>query len=235
MCDCACGVIGGCVGNDLSALDEIFEAQRGLNDRILKRMGVNTNILAAQKFPHLTYDWLMSFNKAYLIEFGELIEAFGEHFCVFDGWNSMADEKIEVVDMLHFLVSMSLVTGVVPSEVVGAFKRAQTHVELDSITKHVIISNMRLTDCGKWKWWGASEFFYYSQDAHYEVIAMWITFASLCRIFDMDVRELHDIYMKKNQVNHERQDNGYNEQTKTEADNQTIAKEINYGCCGFQG
>lgn len=55
---------------------------------------------------------------------------------------------------------------------------------------------------------------------------LWNSFFKICKLLDFSWDEVVDIYIKKNKVNFERQENGYSMLTKTEDDNNKISMSI---------
>jgi len=58
-----------------------------------------------------------------------------------------------------------------------------------------------------------------------ELVDVWHFLMSSMMCVGMGPKELHDLYIAKNKVNFERQENGYNTARKTEEDNLGLAKE----------
>jgi len=54
------------------------------------------------------------------------------------------------------------------------------------------------------------------------VLELWRCFGEACGLQSMDFNTVKEIYIAKNRVNFERQDLHYNEDTKTEHDNQAL-------------
>jgi hypothetical protein len=73
----------------------------------------------------------------------------------------------------------------------------------------------------KWKWWAKGGGFKPDR-ARAAVEALWQHFAGCCRLFGLDFPSLKKIYLAKNQLNFMRQHRHYNEDTKTEDDNQAL-------------
>lgn len=65
-----------------------------------------------------------------------------------------------------------------------------------------------LTDCVPWKWWAKYQKFDL-QNARVEVVDMLHFLVSLAQVLGMSAEDVHQCYMQKNQVNFQRQDNGY--------------------------
>lgn len=65
-----------------------------------------------------------------------------------------------------------------------------------------------LIDSVPWKWWARYQQFD-EQNAKVEVIDLFHFLVSLAQILEMSPDDLYNAYLKKNKVNHSRQDNGY--------------------------
>jgi dimeric dUTPase (all-alpha-NTP-PPase superfamily) len=73
-----------------------------------------------------------------------------------------------------------------------------------------------LVDSVPWKWWAKYQEFN-EQNAKIEIIDMFHFLISLAQAAGLSAQDVFDVYIKKNQVNHERQDTGY--AVKDESDN----------------
>ncbi len=76
-----------------------------------------------------------------------------------------------------------------------------------------------LTDSVPWKWWAKYQKFDL-QNARVEVVDLFHFLISLAQVLGMDADEVYKIYLKKNEVNLQRQDSGYTE--KDESDTRHI-------------
>tara|TARA_Y100000361_G_scaffold64577_1_gene56671 strand:+ start:156 stop:530 length:375 start_codon:yes stop_codon:yes gene_type:complete len=76
-----------------------------------------------------------------------------------------------------------------------------------------------LTDSVPWKWWAKYQKFDL-QNARVEVVDLFHFLISLAQVLGMDADEVYKIYLKKNEVNLQRQDSGYVE--KDESDTRHI-------------
>ena len=76
-----------------------------------------------------------------------------------------------------------------------------------------------LVDSVPWKWWAKYQEFD-EQNARVEVVDLFHFLISLAQTLGMTADDVHQAYIKKNKVNHERQDSGYSE--KDEADSRHI-------------
>jgi dimeric dUTPase (all-alpha-NTP-PPase superfamily) len=76
-----------------------------------------------------------------------------------------------------------------------------------------------LTDSVPWKWWAKYQEFD-KQNARVEVIDLFHFLISLAQVLGMSADDVYDAYLKKNKVNHQRQDSGYSE--KDESDSRHI-------------
>lgn len=76
-----------------------------------------------------------------------------------------------------------------------------------------------LTDCVPWKWWAKYQTFD-AQNARVEIVDLLHFVISLAQVMGMSAEEVFTVYMKKHQVNLQRQDSGY--RVKDEHDNKHI-------------
>ena len=76
-----------------------------------------------------------------------------------------------------------------------------------------------LTDSVPWKWWAKYQKFDL-QNARVEVVDLFHFVISVAQVLGMDADEVYKIYLKKNEVNLQRQDSGYVE--KDESDTRHI-------------
>jgi len=76
-----------------------------------------------------------------------------------------------------------------------------------------------LVDSVPWKWWAKYQEFD-EQYARVEVVDLFHFLISLAQTLGMTADDVHQAYIKKNKVNHERQDSGYSE--KDESDSRHI-------------
>jgi dimeric dUTPase (all-alpha-NTP-PPase superfamily) len=76
-----------------------------------------------------------------------------------------------------------------------------------------------LVDSVPWKWWAKYQTFDV-QNARVEVVDLFHFLISIAQVLGMSPDDVYQAYVKKNQVNHQRQDSGYN--VKNEADSKHI-------------
>jgi len=65
-----------------------------------------------------------------------------------------------------------------------------------------------LVDCCQWKWWARGQKFD-KENAKVEAIDLLHFVVSAAQVLGMTADDLYDVYLKKNQVNFERQKDGY--------------------------
>ncbi len=65
-----------------------------------------------------------------------------------------------------------------------------------------------LTDSVPWKWWAKYQEFD-QQNARVEIIDLFHFLISMAQVMGMTAEDVHEAYLKKNKVNHERQQSGY--------------------------
>lgn len=76
-----------------------------------------------------------------------------------------------------------------------------------------------LVDSVPWKWWAKYQKFD-EQNAKVEVVDLFHFLISIAQVLGMSPDDVYQAYVKKNQVNHQRQDSGYT--AKDEADSKHI-------------
>jgi dimeric dUTPase (all-alpha-NTP-PPase superfamily) len=76
-----------------------------------------------------------------------------------------------------------------------------------------------LIDSVPWKWWAKYQNFD-KQNARVEVVDLFHFLISLGQVLGMTADDVHQAYIKKNEVNHQRQDTGYS--SKDEEDSRHI-------------
>jgi len=65
-----------------------------------------------------------------------------------------------------------------------------------------------LVDSVPWKWWAKYQTFD-EQNARVEVVDLFHFLISLAQVLGMSAADVHQAYLKKNKVNHQRQEDGY--------------------------
>jgi len=76
-----------------------------------------------------------------------------------------------------------------------------------------------LTDSVPWKWWAKYQEFD-KQNARVEIVDLFHFLISLAQVMGMSAEDVYEAYLKKNKVNHNRQDSGYS--SKDEDDSRHI-------------
>lgn len=76
-----------------------------------------------------------------------------------------------------------------------------------------------LIDSVPWKWWAKYQEFD-EQNAKVEVVDLFHFLVSAAQVLGMSAEDVYEAYLKKNKVNHERQESGYSE--KDESDSRHI-------------
>lgn len=77
-----------------------------------------------------------------------------------------------------------------------------------------------LTDSVPWKWWAKYQTFD-KQNARVEVVDMIHFVVSLAQVLGLSADDVYQLYLKKNEVNFQRQESGYT--VKDESDNQGVS------------
>ena len=191
-------------------MEEIFDLQWKLNTYTLNNIGLNyaETIRDSQQKPV----WIENYKKALSAELAELIRE------VKDNGMGADNGKIEIVDMLHFLVSLSHIVELKPSDLPES---AVSATGFDNCAIQTFLALDDLQNSLKWKWWARGGGFQ-PEKARQAVAALWRCFAEMCALFHLDMETVKRIYIAKNKVNFRRQDQNYNEDTKTEGDNEGL-------------
>lgn len=96
------------------SLEEIFESQIQLNKRI------NPDLYEVISDPEIKRKWFLNFERALSQEISEAIDCLDWKW-----WKKDSDDwdniKIELVDMLHFWVSMCTIAGLSAKEVIDLY------------------------------------------------------------------------------------------------------------------
>ncbi len=193
-------------------MEEIFECQRQLNIFTLKRIGVDYE--ATVRHPEERLVWIENYRKALSAELAELVREVDAHGL------ATRNGKVEVVDMLHFLVSLSQIVEVGPEHIPLAMPPTAAEA-FSSSALRLFLALDDLQNSLKWKWW-AKGGGYKPERAKAALLSLWQGFAECCSLFDLDFPSLKKIYLAKNRINFMRQQQHYDEDTKTEDDNESI-------------
>ncbi|MCK8602849.1 dUTPase [Desulfoferrobacter suflitae] len=209
-------------------MKQIFDLQWKLNTYTLNKIGIDyrATITDPQQKPL----WIDNYRKALSAELAELTREVKEFGIGTD------NGKIEIVDMLHFLVSLSHIVGLSAAQLPGASAcKAVEKTDQQTAPKHglsfdatVISTFLNLDDLQnslKWKWWARGGGFD-SARATRAVMDLWDRFYELCAVFRLEQAQVKRIYLGKNEINFRRQDENYNEDTKTEEDNEALKAAI---------
>ena len=73
-----------------------------------------------------------------------------------------------------------------------------------------------LTDSVPWKWWASYQEFD-KQNAKVEIVDLFHFLISLAQVMGMSAQDVHEAYLKKNQVNHDRQESGYSKKDENDS------------------
>jgi dimeric dUTPase (all-alpha-NTP-PPase superfamily) len=73
-----------------------------------------------------------------------------------------------------------------------------------------------LVDSVPWKWWAKYQTFD-EQNARVEIVDLFHFLVSLAQVLGMSPDDVYSAYIKKNKVNHDRQEQGYTQKDKTDS------------------
>ena len=128
--------------------------------------------------------------------------------------------KVEIIDMLHFLVNFFQIVGVGP-ENLPSFDAPRNETSFETCALRAFLAIDELQNSLKWKWWAKGGRFE-PEKATRAILDMSKALTFTCAVCGLGFAELKNIYVAKNRINFERQRQNYNEDTKTEADNLSI-------------
>ena len=94
----------------------------------------------------------------------------------------------------------------------------RTELPLDCL-EEMFRMQAELIDSVPWKWWARYQT-YDRQNARVEVVDLFHFLISIAQVLGMSADDVYQAYLKKNQVNHERQNSGY--QNKDASDSRHI-------------
>ncbi len=191
---------------------EIFSLQWELNIHTLANAGKDFELIIDD--PEQRLIWIENYRKALSAELAELIRE------VRDYGLGTRNGKVEIVDIMHFLVSLSQIVGIGP-EVIPSFDAQHGGTSFETCAIKAFLAIDELQNSLKWKWWAKGGGFK-PEKASRAILDMWDALALTCAVFGLGFTDLKDIYVAKNRINFERQRQNYNEDTKTEADNLSI-------------
>ncbi len=191
---------------------EIFDLQWQLNIHTLANTGKDFEATISD--PEQKLVWIENYRKALSAELAELVREVREYGA------GTQNGKVEIIDILHFLVSLSHIVEVQPEEV-PSFSPPENGGSFDGCVIAAFLGIDDLQNSLKWKWWAKGGGFK-PEKAKSAVLEIWHALECTCGVFGMQFDELKRIYIAKNRVNFERQRQNYNEDTKTEADNLSI-------------
>lgn len=108
----------------MDKLEAIFSMQRELNAYIGTKHNLPVFILPNAATEEEQIEWLLKFNKALAKESNELDDCYvwkwwADDYGSFDWQNA----KVEIVDMLHFFVSMCIYAGLTPDDLFEIYKQ----------------------------------------------------------------------------------------------------------------
>lgn len=159
-------------------INELYDIQQELNDRIIKLHNLNEEDLKNDRF------------MAFYVELGELAN---ETRC-FKYWSLKPASEKEVVleefsDVVHFLLTLGLDLGRPTLE----FYNEETD---DSLTDLFIAA---YNDANIVR----------MMDSTFVYVRLYNTLMLIAKRLGFSEQEVYDSYMRKNQINHQRQDDGY--------------------------
>lgn len=209
---------------------DLFEAQRQLNRRIL-----GFDLCLIQDVDQ-RYRWFRNFLTAWEQELKEYFASVDVNAqCTNVPEDAACNLQVEAVDLLHFLLSLFQVVGergIDPTRVgfpvsaatfeglfakqnkaLGLMPRTLAHVRAADVIRQGLYAlkvTGQLLDAVQWKWWAkqTTNWDQVRELLYKELLPAWVR---LALVAGLDADGAAALYMKKNQLNHERQDGGYKE------------------------
>lgn len=187
-------------------MKDIFDMQYDLNSYTFSDRGlVDWSELMTDSL--LQPSWIERFKNAFSAEYCELIRELMKP----DKDLDIGAVKTEMIDMLHFLVSLSMLVGVEPEDVeyIRDYEMEPFRLEnLDQFGPIIFLALDDLQSSLPWKWWKSGMGYQFAR-AGQAVVKLWAGMFLLFEMFAMDHNEVKSLYVKKNRINIERQKSGY--------------------------
>ena len=136
--------------------------------------------------------------------------------------------KVEIIYLFHFAISLCQVTGMSSKQLTTILESEHNFNSIfekvnksrpplcindlidkfkdSSLLIHFKISE--INDLVPWKWWAKYQKIDISK-LHKEISEIFLYTVQLAHLFEMDAEEIYIGYLKKNKVNHNRQNSGY--------------------------
>jgi len=176
-------------------LQEIFDIQYQLNLKFLESIGqsypliVTCAVAEPQKLV-----WIENYMKAYTNELQEIVQA------------SEPEMKEEIIDGLHFLVSLSQVLNIPLSNIAEVIeKREQLQLFKNWIAFDSFMEIEKLRRQLPWKWWKDYSVSIFDFDAVTQhVLVLWSKWFQFCLLCNMEFMEVYVPYIKKVTLNYQR-------------------------------
>jgi dimeric dUTPase (all-alpha-NTP-PPase superfamily) len=131
-------------------------------------------------------------------------------------------------EMFKLQAELNMKIGIDTSSLKTDFDTAKAGAWLNDYIAAASSELEELRDCTFWKHWcaeakdGRRYELHDLQNARVEVIDLLFFWISMAQCVGLDAKDVHDIYMQKLQVNHDRQANQYGMLNKDESDNKDI-------------
>ena len=154
---------------------EIFSLQWELNIQTLANAGKDFE--STMNDPEQRPIWIENYRKALSAELAELIREVRDH-----GLGTQ-NGKVEIVDMLHFLVSLSQIVGVEPEDV-PSFSAPENGASFETCAILAFLGIDELQNSLKWKWWAKGGGFK-PEKAKSAILDLWNALACTCAVFSL--------------------------------------------------
>ena len=111
----------------MDKLDQLYAMQRDLNEYIFRKQDLGENaweeFIERKATPEAMRDWTLNLCRALINEGVEL-----EDSCNWKWWSNdppidLQNARVEVVDLWHFLLSLSMVVGLKPEDIFELYSK----------------------------------------------------------------------------------------------------------------
>ncbi len=186
---------------------DVWEKMKKLNSRILRerRYLSYDQICDDEKQTSIKIDWTLNYTRALIHEVAEYYDEIDSH-----------KEKIELIDILFFLVSVLQIAGWNKFTFAKLMSKKHVHFETDEFySENMIFTAIEIENSIAWKHWKSYTFGIHPNkfhDAISDFVEDWKEHTFI--IHKMTPKQVHQAFLDKLDVNHKRQDDGYVEKHK---------------------
>jgi hypothetical protein len=182
--------------------NDIWEKMVELNTRIVRERHYLDygQICSDQKQTPTKINWTLNYTRALIHEVAEYYDEPDDH-----------KAKIELIDILFFLVSVLQVVGWKVDDFKILMDTKHTPFEPDEdYAENMIFSAINIENSIAWKHWKSYTFGIHGPKLHESIIEFVEDWKEHTYVeYEMTPEQVHQAFLDKLDVNHQRQDNGY--------------------------